>query len=61
MKKKQEETEAEVYQNEIHPEVYIKNRRDSRKRRIEEIVGCILLCIIGAVAFAAWLIAEGVW
>ena len=52
---------SEIYQNEIHPEVYIKNRRAIRKYRIGEALASVLMFAIGVSAFVLWLKAEGIW
>lgn len=54
-------TIEDIYQNEIHPALYVKRAADSRRRNIEEIVGCIILVALVVAIFAVAQIAYGIW
>lgn len=54
-------TIEDIYQNEIHPALYVKRAESSRRRNIEEIVGGVILVALVVVAFAVAQIAYGIW
>lgn len=54
-------TLADIYQNEMHPELYLKRQKEIRRRKIEEVVGGILLFILLALTFTVVQVSEGIW
>ena len=51
----------DIYQNEIHPDLYLQRAREIRNRKIEEIVGGIILLALLAATFAFVQVAYGIW
>lgn len=52
---------SDIYQNEANPEHYLAQRKEIRRRNIEEVVGCIALVAILFATFTFWMVAEGIW
>ena len=54
-------TLADIYQNEMNPVLYIKRKKEIRRRKIEEVVGGFLLLAILALTFTVVQVAYGIW
>ena len=50
---------AEVYQNEIHPEEYLRREREIRRENRKELVYLLILVICAALALELWYAYEG--
>ena len=49
----------EVYQNEIHPEEYLRREREIRRENRKELVYILILVICAALALELWYAYEG--
>ena len=54
-------TKEDIYQNETHPEIYLKREREIRFRKIEDIVGVTILLVLSGIALTIVQVAYGIW
>lgn len=54
-------TLEDIKQNEINPALYLKRAREIRNRKIEEVVGGIVLLALLAVTFTIVQVGYGIW
>ena len=50
---------AEVYQNEIHPEEYLRREREIRRENRKELIYLLILVIYAALALELWYAHKG--
>lgn len=54
-------TKEDVYQNEINPNLYLKRAKEIRNRKMEEVIGGIVLLALLAVTFTIVQVGYGIW
>ena len=59
LKEKRARHIADVYQNEIYPEEYLRREREIRKNNIVEAVSAVLLFILVIFLIKLWFVVEG--
>lgn len=51
----------DIYQNEMHPELYIERQKASRRRKIEEAVSGLVIFLLFAATIAIVQVAYNIW
>ena len=54
-------TIEDIFQNEMHPELYIKRQKEIRRRRLYDFIGALIITAIVLGLFAVMEIAYGIW